>query len=90
MRECEGPILDVLEKADLDFGGPPKRLGNECDALAVDVDGRLLAVEVKPLGGDNRVGRRPGRDVTRGSCKVGGFRRESKLSTSSTDCSISA
>ncbi|UUW92958.1 hypothetical protein [Pimelobacter simplex] len=50
MRECEGPILEVLEKADLDFGGPPKRLGNECDALAVDVDGRLLAVEVKPLG----------------------------------------
>ncbi len=50
MRECEAPILDLLSKADLDFGGPPKRLGNECDALAVDADGRLLAVEVKPLG----------------------------------------
>lgn len=50
MRECEGPILDALTKAELDFGGVPKRLGNECDALAVDADGRLLAVEVKPLG----------------------------------------
>jgi hypothetical protein len=50
MRECERPILDALAKAKLDFRGMPARLGNECDALAVDASGRLLAVEVKPLG----------------------------------------
>ena len=30
---------------------PPATLGAECDLLAVDSDGRLLAIEVKPLGG---------------------------------------
>ena len=50
MEECQRPILDALAKADLGFGGVPTKLGNECDALAVDQAGRVLAVEVKPLG----------------------------------------
>ncbi|WP_159081274.1 PGN_0703 family putative restriction endonuclease [Nocardioides sediminis] len=50
MDECQHPILDALEKAALGFGGMPKKLGNECDALAIDRSGRLLAIEVKPLG----------------------------------------
>lgn len=50
MNECQQPILDLLAGADLGFGGVPKSLGNECDAIALDDTGRLLAVEVKPLG----------------------------------------
>lgn len=48
--ECARPVLEALHSATLDFGGVPKKLGNECDALGVDADGRLLAVEVKPQG----------------------------------------
>jgi hypothetical protein len=50
MAACQEPILSALAVADLGFGGVPKKLGNECDALAVDAAGRVLAVEVKPLG----------------------------------------
>ncbi|MGF9755056.1 hypothetical protein AAII07_07625 [Microvirga sp. 0TCS3.31] len=50
MEGRQRPILDALAKADLGFGGVPKKLGNECDALAIDQAGRVLAVEVKPLG----------------------------------------
>jgi hypothetical protein len=50
MNACQQPILDVLTKSDLGFGTVPAKLGNECDALAVDVAGRVLAVEIKPIG----------------------------------------
>lgn len=50
MEDCQRPILDALTKADLGFSKVPGKLGNECDALAVDANGRVLAVEVKPLG----------------------------------------
>ncbi|WP_299926114.1 hypothetical protein [uncultured Nocardioides sp.] len=50
MEDCQRPILDALADADLGFGKVPGRLGNECDALVVDETGRLLAVEIKPLG----------------------------------------
>lgn len=50
LEKCQRPILDALENADLWFGGVPKKLGNECDALAIDGTGRVLAIEVKPLG----------------------------------------
>jgi len=51
LSECEQPILSALDERSLGFSGRPRRLGNECDALAVDRDGRVLAVEVKPLAG---------------------------------------
>lgn len=50
LAECQRPILEALQAADLGFGGLPKKLGNECDALGVDDQGRLLAIEVKPQG----------------------------------------
>lgn len=50
MYACQQPILDVLKKSDLGFGAVPAKLGNECDALAVDSAGRILAVEIKPVG----------------------------------------
>jgi hypothetical protein len=50
MEECQRPILDALEQADLGFAGVPAKLGNECDALAIDGQGRVLAIEIKPLG----------------------------------------
>lgn len=50
MNACQQPILAALEKADLGFGAVPAKLGNECDALAVDSAGRILAVEIKPIG----------------------------------------
>lgn len=50
MEQCQEPILTALSEADLGFGEVPKKLGNECDALAIDTDGRVLAVEVKPIG----------------------------------------
>lgn len=49
MKECQTPILEALHAADLGFSGVPKSLGNECDALALDTEGRVLAVEIKPL-----------------------------------------
>lgn len=50
MNACQQPILAALEKADLGLGAVPTKLGNECDALAVDSAGRILAVEIKPIG----------------------------------------
>ena len=50
MEEAQAPILAALRAAGLGFAGVPKSLGNECDALALDADGRVLAIEIKPLG----------------------------------------
>lgn len=50
MSACQDPILAALAKTDLGFGAVPTKLGNECDALAVDAKGRVLAVEIKPIG----------------------------------------
>lgn len=50
MAMCQAPILEALQAADLGFGKVPAKLGNECDALAIDTEGRVLAVEVKPIG----------------------------------------
>lgn len=50
MNACQQPILAALENAHLGFGAVPTKLGNECDALAVDSAGRTLAVEIKPIG----------------------------------------
>ena len=50
LEACAAPIVEALKAADLGFAGVPDRLGNECDALAVDRSGRLLAIEVKPQG----------------------------------------
>ncbi|RYB94798.1 hypothetical protein EUA93_10820 [Nocardioides oleivorans] len=50
MSACQKPILEALQNADLGFSKVPTKLGNECDAIAVDDGGRVLAVEVKPLG----------------------------------------
>lgn len=49
MAASQKPILRALDDANFGFSGAPKKLGNECDALAVDSRGRILAVEVKPL-----------------------------------------
>ena len=51
LETCQAPILEALEDGRLSFSGRPTRLGNECDALAVDAEGRVLAIEVKPLSG---------------------------------------
>lgn len=53
MSACQQPILGALGAANLDFSGKPKKLGNECDALGIDSDGRVLAIEVKPLSGSS-------------------------------------
>lgn len=50
MEKCQAPILAALHGADLGFGGMPKSLGNECDALGIDETGVVLAIEVKPAG----------------------------------------
>ncbi|MFC7500474.1 hypothetical protein [Nocardioides sp. GCM10030258] len=50
MKACASPILEALKIADLGFAGMPTKLGNECDAIGVDQDGTILAIEVKPLG----------------------------------------
>ena len=50
LQACQQPILDALASADLGFGGMPTKLGNECDALAIDRHGRVLAIEVRPQG----------------------------------------
>ena len=71
-RTASEPILDALAKANLGFGRVPKKLGNECDALAVDERRSLLAVEVKPLGCRHRSpGSPPKRPCTPASCRAG-------------------
>lgn len=42
------PLLSALEGLTAVKGQPPKSLGLECDALAVDAEGRLIALEIKP------------------------------------------
>ena len=51
LSAAQQPILDALAAAQLGFPGAPTKLGNECDALGIDSDGRVLAIEVKPLSG---------------------------------------
>ncbi|GAB3862606.1 hypothetical protein GCM10028801_28410 [Nocardioides maradonensis] len=47
-QECSNPLAQALTEADLGFGAPPSSFGMETDALAVDQDGRLIAIEIKP------------------------------------------
>lgn len=48
-RELAGPLLAALDTAGPAWwNGRPAHLGGECDALAVDADGSLLAIEIKP------------------------------------------
>lgn len=49
-REETGPFLDAVQNVDGVPGAPPSSFGGECDLLALDARGRLLAVEVKPRG----------------------------------------
>ena len=51
LGQCLTPILDALTAADLGLKGQPKSVGSECDALALDEQGRVLAIEIKPLSG---------------------------------------
>ena len=53
MSASAQPILNALSTAQLGFSGAPGKLGNECDALGIDSDGRVLAIEVKPLSGSS-------------------------------------
>jgi len=46
--ECSDPLAQALIQANLGFGKPPSSFGMETDALAVDQDGRLVAIEIKP------------------------------------------
>ncbi len=53
LTECMDPLLKVTELASKSltkFPAGPKKFGAECDLLALDKSGRLLAIEVKPLG----------------------------------------
>ncbi len=51
LDDCAAPIFAVLDGADLGFSGIPKKLGSECDVLALDEHGGVVAIEVKPYGG---------------------------------------
>lgn len=48
MTEVTGPIVIALSAVTGVPGQRPKSFGGECDLLAVDEAGRLLAIEVKP------------------------------------------
>ena len=41
--------MNVVKSIKVDGTRAPKSFGTECDLLAVDSDGRLLAIEVKPF-----------------------------------------
>jgi hypothetical protein len=54
MRECMAPLLAATREAGRSAGAlklpqPPSSFGAECDLLAVDAQGRVLAIEVKPM-----------------------------------------
>lgn len=42
------PLVEALERRRPAPGAPPARFGMECDALAVDAAGHLVAIEIKP------------------------------------------
>lgn len=42
------PLVEALDRQRPTPGTPPARFGMECDALAVDAAGHLVAIEVKP------------------------------------------
>lgn len=48
--EVTSPVLAAVQAVEGVPGKKPTRFGGECDLLAVDEEGRLLAVEVKPRG----------------------------------------
>lgn len=48
LDECMRPLVNVVQGIDIKAGKAPTKFGAECDLLALDADGRLLAVEVKP------------------------------------------
>ncbi|MEV5963142.1 hypothetical protein AB0L70_15345 [Kribbella sp. NPDC051952] len=52
LTECMQPLLASTRAAATLVNVPagPKKFGTECDLLALDSSGRLLAIEVKPLG----------------------------------------
>lgn len=48
IKALSSPLLDALDPPGAPWWrGCPKNLGGECDALAVDADGRLIAMEIK-------------------------------------------
>lgn len=52
MEWCMTPLLEAAKLAhssDLKVPRPPASFGAECDLLAIDRDGRILAIEVKPM-----------------------------------------
>ncbi|QZY29696.1 hypothetical protein [Nocardioides coralli] len=51
LRDCRRPILDVLHRHDFGPGKVPTNFGAECDLLALEASGEVLAIEVKPLAG---------------------------------------
>lgn len=52
LAECRQPLFATIKAAAatlLNVPAGPKKFGTECDLLALDKTGRLLAIEVKPL-----------------------------------------
>lgn len=47
-KAASDPLVNAITKANLGFGKPPASFGMETDALAVDQEGRLIAIEIKP------------------------------------------
>lgn len=48
--ELTTPVLSAIQRIPGVPGQPPSSFGGECDLLALDATGRVLAVEVKPRG----------------------------------------
>jgi len=60
---CGETLLNPVWAPTRPFPKTPAKLGTECDIVALDPTGRLLAVEVKPLGGAIAWVPMQGRDV---------------------------
>lgn len=48
LAECMEPLVKAVAKADVPHKTRPLKFGSECDILALDREGRVLAIEVKP------------------------------------------
>jgi hypothetical protein len=53
LNGCRQPLVDALNSQRPVPGKTPQSFGSECDLLALDQSGRLLAVEVKPNAGSS-------------------------------------
>jgi hypothetical protein len=93
LGDCAAPLLKAIAAADeakssLLIPTSPKSLGAECDLLALDRHGRVLAIEVKPMSAGTIAWVPAQAPCTPACCSTGSTPTERLHETFSTACSF--